>query len=178
MKPKNMMILISLVLIVFGIFWFFNSPSNDLKKFVSKTQLHIKNLNSKLLDQESNDDIEIDSTYLELLGFVKNPKLYVDNKDSNDKVQPIKRQDNKTIVNNQDLESSQENLNEQNFIFDVTDLRIPPLVTAFDSYTEKEKALIKSKLKYFPKDYFIIYDLDLSSSEQLKVRIIENQFNS
>jgi len=55
MKPKNMMILISFILIVFAIFWFFNSPSNDLKKFVSKTQLHIKNLNSKILDQENAD---------------------------------------------------------------------------------------------------------------------------
>jgi hypothetical protein len=164
------MILISLALIVFAIFWFFNSPSNDLKKFVSKTQLHIKNLNSKLLDQESNDEIEIDSTYLELLGFVNNPKLYVDSKDSNVNVKTVKQVDNKTVVKKQDMENSQENLNEQNFIFDVSELRIPPLVTAFDSYTEKEKALIKSKLKFFPKDYFIIYDLDLSSSEQLKVR--------
>ena len=47
--------------------------------------------------------------------------------------------------------------------------RIPPLVTAFRRFGDKEKALIESKMKYFLDDLILIYDLDLSSSEQLKV---------
>ena len=46
---------------------------------------------------------------------------------------------------------------------------MPPFVTAFTAFSEKEKLLIESKLKYFPKNPILIYDIDLSFSEQLKV---------
>jgi hypothetical protein len=100
---------------------------------MSKTQLHIQNINSKLqvLD-ERKKDLDVESTYLEMLGFIENPKLY-----------------DEKILGNISI--------------------IPPFVTAFTGFSEKEKLLIESKLKYFPKNPILIYDIDLSFSEQLKV---------
>ena len=102
---------------------------------MSKTQLHIQNINSKLqvLD-ERKKDLDVESTYLEMLGFIENPKLY-------------------DFGNNSSM---------------------PPFVTAFTAFTEREKLLIESKLKYFPKNPILIYDIDLSFSEQLKVSSLFN----
>jgi hypothetical protein len=132
MKTKTYMILFCLIIISTILIWLFNSPTPHIRTFMSKTQLHIQNINSKLqvLD-DTKKDLDVESTYLEMLGFTENPKLY-----------------------NQDLSLSK---------------KIPPFVTAFTHFTEKEKLLIESKLKYFPTDPILIYDIDLSFSEQLKV---------
>lgn len=155
MKRKSYLIMLALIIVSTVIIWLINSPTPHLRSIVSKTKLQIKNINSKLQvleDDESDNgkDLEVDSTYLELLGFVKDPKLFKENKNTDDETE------NNVNINNQLL------LNNINS-------RIPPLVTAFSHYTDKEKALIESKLKYFLSDLIIIYDLDLSSSEQLKV---------
>jgi hypothetical protein len=154
MKRKSYLIMLALIIVSTVIIWLINSPTPHLRSIVSKTKLQIKNINSKLqvLEDDENDngkDLEVDSTYLELLGFVKDPKLFKENKNTDDETE-------NQLINNQIL------LNNINS-------RIPPLVTAFSRYTDKEKALIESKLKYFLSDLIIIYDLDLSSSEQLKV---------
>lgn len=143
--------------LIFGfllVLWVLNSPTPRLRSFVSNTQLHIKNIkniNIEMLDNEEGESIfrneknfNIDSTYLELLGFIKEPTLFGDAKKEN--------------VKSIDMMNS---LNK--------DPRIPPLVTAFRRFGDKEKALIESKMKYFLDDLILIYDLDLSSSEQLKV---------
>lgn len=54
------------------------------------------------------------------------------------------------------------------------DPKRPPLVSAFLRFGEKERALIESKIKFFLNDFFVIYDLDLSSSEQLKIKKLCN----
>lgn len=159
-----------------AIIWLINVPSPHLRSFVSKTQLHIKNINSKLkvLDQDDDDDnndrgdLEVDSTYLELLGFVKNPKLFEEETDET----TLNLNSNSANANskNNNEEDINSNFNNQ-IVVNIKNLRIPPLVTAFMRFSDKEKALIESKLKYFLNDLIIIYDLDLSSSEQLKVYI-------
>lgn len=69
--------LLSFVILASVVIWLFNSPQPHLKSIVSKTQLQIKNINSKL-DSDSRRRLDtVDSTYLELLGFIKNPRLFV-----------------------------------------------------------------------------------------------------
>lgn len=160
-KTKNFLITCTSALSLIIIVWLLSSPTPHLRSFVSNTQLHIKNINSKLemLEDEDGDSIfrkeknlnNVDSTYLELLGFVKEPTLFENTQ--------------RELTNN--LNNFNNRLNEQP--------RIPPLVTAFKRYGEKEKALIESKMKYFFNDLILIYDLDLSSSEQL---LIKKQCNS
>jgi hypothetical protein len=172
MKTRNFMFLVIIILMTSAIIWLINVPSPHLRSFVSKTQLHIKNINSKLkvLDQDDDDDdgndrgdLEVDSTYLELLGFVKNPKLFEENDETSSNSA-------NTNINNKNSNDEEINSNFNNQILvNIKNLRIPPLVTAFMRFSDKEKALIESKLKYFLNDLIIIYDLDLSSSEQLKV---------
>jgi hypothetical protein len=103
----------------------------QIKSIVSQTQLHIMNINSKfnVLDQSDNKELDVESTYLELLGFVPQPRLY--------------------------------NPNEKMKI---------TFATAFERFTENEKYLLESKLKYFPNDIIFIYDIDLSFHEQLEVK--------
>lgn len=131
MKTKTYMIFFSIITFCTILIWLFNSPTPHFRTFVSKTQLHIQKINSKLqvLD-EAKKELDVESTYLEMLGFVDNPKLY------------------KTI----------------------NDDKFPPFVTAFTHFTDKEKYLIQSKLKHFPDELILIYDIDLSFSEQLKVK--------
>ena len=176
MKTRNFMFLVIIILMTSAIIWLINVPSPHLRSFVSKTQLHIKNINSKLkvLDQDDDDDnndrgdLEVDSTYLELLGFVKNPKLFEEETDET----TLNLNSNSANANskNNNEEDINSNFNNQ-IVVNIKNLRIPPLVTAFMRFSDKEKALIESKLKYFLNDLIIIYDLDLSSSEQLKVYI-------
>ena len=177
MKTRNFMFLVIIILMTSAIIWLINVPSPHLRSFVSKTQLHIKNINSKLkvLDQDDDDDnndrgdLEVDSTYLELLGFVKNPKLFEEETDET----TLNLNSNSANANskNNNEEDINSNFNNQ-IVVNIKNLRIPPLVTAFMRFSDKEKALIESKLKYFLNDLIIIYDLDLSSSEQLKVYIM------
>jgi hypothetical protein len=151
MKLKNLLVILICITVSSILIWLLNSPTPHLRSFVSKTQLQFKNINSKLqvLELEQNNDAndddndehnsdDIDTTFLQLLGFVKNPKLF-------------------TFVN----ESKNMNSNNNNEIKSTTNLRIPPIVTAFYTFNDEEKLLIGSKMKYFPKDLFIIYDLDL-----------------
>jgi hypothetical protein len=171
------MFLVIIILMTSAIIWLINVPSPHLRSFVSKTQLHIKNINSKLkvLDQDDDDDddsndrgdLEVDSTYLELLGFVKNPKLFQESDETSLNLNAKASNINMNNKNDNDEEINS-NFNNQ-LVVNIKNLRIPPLVTAFMRFGDKEKALIESKLKYFLNDLIIIYDLDLSSSEQLKV---------
>ena len=133
MKTKTYMILFGLTIFSTLLIWLFNSPTPHIRTFMSKTQLHIQNINSKLqvLD-EHKKDLDVESTYLEMLGFVEKPKLY-----------------------------DEKSLNE----------KMPPFVTAFTHFTDNEKLLIESKIKHFPHESILIYDIDLSFSEQLKVCI-------
>lgn len=159
MKTKSFFLLVGLIVVSSALIWLFNIPTPHLKSFVSKTQLHIKNINSQLqvLEPERSKELEVDSTYLELLGFVKDPKLFNEKNGLNETSKVIKQTD---LLEN-DLIKSQLKTNSN----------MPPLVTAFSRFTFKEKELIESKLKYFFDELIIIYDLDLSSSEQLKVYI-------
>jgi len=97
-----------------------------------------------IFDRKEDKSLNVDSTYLELLGFVKDPTLF-------ENVKEMKINKNRLLLN--ELKAS----------------RIPPLVTAFKRFGDKEKALIESKMQFFSDDLILIYDLDLSSSEQLKV---------
>ena len=166
MKRKSFLILIAFIFISSLIVWLVNSPQTQFSNIVSKTKLHIKNINSKLQALEPSDepeenskDLEVDSTYLELLGFVKEPNLFKEETKTYDDTANENGDTNNPLLNNGNRIKMNNKYNG----------RIPPLVTAFSRYTEKEKALIESKLKYFLNDLIIIYDLDLSSSEQLKV---------
>ena len=145
MKTRSFVLLVGLILLTTTFVWFFNLQTSHLRSLVSETQHHIQNINSKLqvLDQDDKENLEVDSTYLELLGFVKEPTLFKDNSLNSDKAL------------NQDYDQSKID------ILDTvnTNTRIPPLVTAFQHFTAKEKALIESKLKYFLNDLLIIYDL-------------------
>lgn len=154
-KTKNFLMVCALIFGIILILWVLNSPTPRLRSFVSNTQLHIKNIkniNIEMLENEEGESIfrneknfNIDSTYLELLGFIKEPTLFEDAK--------------KETVKSIDM------INNMNKV-----PRIPPLVTAFRRFGDKEKALIESKMKYFLDDLILIYDLDLSSSEQLKIK--------
>lgn len=150
LRSKNLVLVFIGIIGILFLIWILSSPQPHFRSFVSNTQLHIKNINSKLeiLEDENGDSIfrkeenfNIDSTYLELLGFVKEPTLF-DSKQN----EFSKTRGNKVP-------------------------RIPPLVTAFKRYGDKEKALIESKMKFFMNDLILIYDLDLSSSEQLVVSL-------
>lgn len=98
-----------------------------------------------IFNQENNLNGKVDSTYLELLGFIKEPTLFEETQ-------------YKFVMKDRFMDD----LNKAS--------RIPPLVTAFKRFGDKEKALIESKMKYFVNDLILIYDLDLSSSEQLKIK--------
>lgn len=175
MKTKSFFVLLFVIVLTSLLVWLFNSPQPHLKSIVSKTQLQIKNINSKLqvLDKDEKKLDSVDSTYLELLGFGKNPKLFVytttnittPNTAPTNEKQP---QDENNSLN--DLQNA-ENVDDVLLLNRVVDAnRRPPLISAFLRFTDREKALIESKMKLFFNDLFIIYDLDLSSSEQLKVR--------
>lgn len=164
MKRKSLFVFMAFVFICIFLIWLINSPQKHLSNIVSRTKLHIKNINSKLQSLEPSDepeenskDLEVDETYLELLGFVKEPNLF---KEETKLFDPNSEKD----VEKDNFSGSLKSKNNVKF-----NERIPPLVTAFSRFSEKEKALIESKLKYFLNDLFLIYDLDLSSSEQLKV---------
>jgi len=155
-KAKNLLLTSSCIILILLLIWLVSSPTPHLRSFVSNTQLHIKNINSKfemlenvegesIFNQKEDKNFNVDSTYLELLGFVKEPTLFDNTKE--------------LLINNNQLF-----LNEQKLT-----PRIPPLVTAFKRFGDKEKALIESKMQFFYDDLILIYDLDLSSSEQLKV---------
>lgn len=80
LKKRNFFMLLSIVILASVIIWLFYSPQPHLKSIVSKTQLQIKNINSKL-DADSRHRLDtVDSTYLELLGFIKNPRLFIHEK--------------------------------------------------------------------------------------------------
>lgn len=162
LKKRSFFMLLSFAILISVIIWLFNSPQPHLKSIVSKTQLQIKNINSKLDSGSSRSLDSVDSTYLELLGFIKNPKLFVYDKSSSRSVSTARQRDDD--INNDS--NQQVVLNRAN-----SDPIKPPFVSAFSRFTDKERALIDSKMKFFLPDLFIIYDLDLSSSEQLKVFI-------
>jgi hypothetical protein len=180
MKKKGLFIFASFILVSVLLFWLANSPQKHLSNIVLKTKFHIKNINSKFqsLDGQEPDedddsfdekeDLEVDSTYLELLGFVKEPNLFREDakkvsveSSSADKIAGYLSESDDENTSN----TNNNNLNVKKYTG-----RIPPLVTAFSRFSDKEKALIESKLKYFLNDLIIIYDLDLSSSEQLKMK--------
>lgn len=168
MKKKSFFIFVAFVFISIFLFWL--THQKHLSNIVSKTKLHIKSINSKLQSYEPSDepeenskDLEVDATYLELLGFEPNlvePNLFKEEK----KVLKDSDKESDPDVNKGSLNNNNNNINFNG--------RIPPLVTAFSRFSEKEKALIESKLKYFFNDLFLVYDLDLSSSEQLKVSFL------
>jgi hypothetical protein len=152
LRSKNLILVCIGIVGILFLIWLLSSPQPHFRSFVSNTQQHIKNINSKLeiLEDEDGDSIfskeeNKDSTYLELLGFVKEPTLFESKKNE--------------LANNRDGKSEIP--------------RIPPLVTAFKRFGDKEKALIESKMKFFMSELILIYDLDLSSSEQLVVSFAE-----
>ena len=169
MKSKTCMSLVMLVLAMSGLVWLITMPSPHIQSLVSKTQLHIKNINSQLnvlndpADQYTSD-VEVDAAYLELLGFVSNPRLFT----QHDPQQAHQQQQQQ-----QQLLTGESNSKPAKQSSAVR-WRIPPLVTAFVSFGDKERALVESKLAHFRTDLFIVYDLDLSSSEQLKVKKLCN----
>ena len=134
MRLKRLMLILISCIIGSIIYWQYQNSAAHFHTFVSKTQVHIQHINSKLKELDRSEDkkeLDVESTYLELLGFLDNPKLFnISNYSPNDSL-----------------------------VF----------LTAFTHYTDREKELIESKLKYFPDDIFIIYDIDLSFTEQLKV---------
>ncbi len=136
MKTKSFIALVIFILLSSVLVWFFNFQTSHLRSLVSETQQHIQNINSKLqvLDRVANENnLEVDSTYLELLGFVQNePTLFKDNVNNQ----------NSIIDANQEINNNEDSVNNLN-----NNPRIPPLVTAFQHFTDKEKALIESKLK-------------------------------
>ena len=133
MKTRSFVLLIILIILTTTLVWFFNLQTSYLaRSLVSETQHHIQSINSKLKVLDQNENLEVDSTYLELLGFVKDPTLFKSNNNNN----------NNNNVGLDDLIN-----NDANNDFILENSRIPPLVTAFQRFTEKEKALIESKLR-------------------------------
>ena len=125
--------LIILIILTTTLVWFFNLQTSYLaRSLVSETQHHIQSINSKLKVLDQNENLEVDSTYLELLGFVKDPTLFKSNNNN---------------VGLDDLINNNNNNNDANNDVILENSRIPPLVTAFQRFTEKEKALIESKLR-------------------------------
>ena len=163
LKTRSFFLLVIFILVSSIIIWLFNSPQPDLRSIVSKTHMHIKNINSKLqvldVDDTNAKNLEIDSTYLELLGFVNEPKLFkeIDGEEKSKLAQ---------VVGNF-------NLNNDALLNKISS-KMPPIITAFFHFSDREKALIESKLRFFLNDLILIYDLDLSSSEQLKIKKLCN----
>jgi hypothetical protein len=181
MKTKSFFVLLFVIVLTSLLVWLFNSPQPHLKSIVSKTQLQIKNINSKLqvLDKDEKKLDSVDSTYLELLGFGKNPKLFVytttnistPNAAPTNEKQPQQQQQQKDENNSLNDLQNAKNVDDVLLLNRVVDAnRRPPHISAFLRFTDREKALIESKMKLFINDLFIIYDLDLNSAEQLKVR--------
>jgi hypothetical protein len=132
MKTRSFVLLIILIILTTTLVWFFNLQTSYLaRSLVSETQHHIQSINSKLKVLDQNENLEVDSTYLELLGFVKDPTLFKSNNNNVGLDDLINNNNNNDANNDVILENS----------------RIPPLVTAFQRFTEKEKALIESKLR-------------------------------
>jgi hypothetical protein len=134
MRTRRLTLILILIAVGTLIVWLYQTSASHFQTFVHKTQVHIKNINSKLQEFDRSDEkkeLDVESTYLELLGFVDQPKLFNEGQFKN-----------KSIV----------------------------FLTAFTHFSDREKALIESKLKYFPAYTIIIYDIDLSFSEHLKVR--------
>ena len=73
-KTRSFVLLVGLILLTTTFVWFFNLQTSHLRSLVSETQHHIQNINSKLqvLDQEDKENLKVDSTYLELLGYEEN----------------------------------------------------------------------------------------------------------
>jgi hypothetical protein len=171
LKTRSFFILILVIVFVTLLIWLFNSPQPRLRNIVSKTHMHIKNINSKFQSLDSSEDsaaeesaakssLAIDSTYLELLGFVAEPKLFKEISD-----------EEKNLKLAQVVETLNLNLNNNNeVLLNKISLNLPPIITAFFRFGEREKALIESKMTHFLKDLMLIYDLDLSSSEQLRIK--------
>jgi len=134
-----MMLIVMLIAIGTVIVWLYQTSASHFQTFVHKTQVHIKNINSKLQEfdrSEEKKELDVESTYLELLGFVDKPKLFNEDQFKNTSI-----------------------------VF----------LTAFTHFSDRERALIESKIKYFPDQVIIIYDIDLSFSEHLKIQKLCNK---
>jgi hypothetical protein len=149
------------VMVTAGLVWLIRTPSVHIQSFVSRTRLHIQSINSQLnvlnddddMSEQHSSDLEVDAAHLELLGFVTNPRLFT---------QQPPQQTNESSSKLAKLTVAG------------VRWRMPPLVTVFVSFGEKEHALVDSKLIHFRNDLLIVYDIDLSSSEQLKVKKLCN----
>jgi hypothetical protein len=180
-KPKTRSFFLLILFIVFTtlLVWLFNSPQHRLRSIVSKTHMHIKNINSKFQALDSSEDaiensasnnaaedsrsLAIDSTYLELLGFVAEPKLFreISDEEKNSKLAQVFETLNLNMNNNN---------NNNEVLLSKISLNLPVISTAFFRFGEREKALIESKMTHFLNDLMLVYDLDLSSSEQLRIK--------
>jgi hypothetical protein len=80
MKTKSCLIILSFFAVALTLI-LYNSLAKspvEIKTIVSKTQFHLKNINSKfnVLDRSEEKELDVESTYLELLGFVQQPRFY------------------------------------------------------------------------------------------------------
>lgn len=185
LKTKRASSFLYLILLILGIslvVWLFLGSQSHLSALVSKTHQHIRNINSRLqsigneagggspggIDETAVDSAgsssslssaslnnPSDSIYLELLGFVPEPKLFKED-------EPPNRLE--SVVN----------LNSDSLLDQLNNMNLVPIVTALFRFSDREQALIESKIKYYQNDLMLVYDLDLSSSEQLKLKKICN----
>ena len=75
MRSKNFLILLLFILATTISVWLVNLPSPNIHNIMSETHKKISNLKNINVMSDA-DRFNVDGTYLELLGFNKNPKLY------------------------------------------------------------------------------------------------------
>ena len=90
LRSKNFLILVLFVLATSISIWLISIPTPNLRNIMSETHKQISNLkNINVMPMHDEREINLDETYLELLGFTDHPKLYPNSVDSGLKVPVI-----------------------------------------------------------------------------------------
>lgn len=171
MKTKNFFLLIGCFTLSSLLFWLLSNPAPNFQTFVKETHKQINNLNSKIqknLATDPDSEFEVDSAYLELLGFVRTPRLYkpgtIDLPISN----PSQVDRNTNGVDDR-KKFQRQNISSDGMVSNKTYL--PVVVTAVTSANVYQAMnFIKSMQRHLPEKTLVLYDLGLSSRDVLTLK--------
>ena len=86
-RSKNFLILVLFVLATSISIWLISIPTPNLRNIMTETHKQITNLkNINVMPIHDEREINLDETYLELLGFTDHPKLFPDSTDAKEHV--------------------------------------------------------------------------------------------
>ena len=84
MRSKNFLILLLFIVATSISIWLVSMPTPNIRNIVTETHKQISHLKDNMNAMAINNakELSVDETYLELLGFTKNPQLYPESIDN------------------------------------------------------------------------------------------------